>query len=119
MNEIARVFQALSQAPRLRILSLLLRHGELCGCDVEAALGMSQSSVSRHLRHLARAGLLEDRREGYRVLYRIVQAPDAPRRVVLEAARTLLEDRPMPDAREELMGAWREGDGASESPGVT
>jgi ArsR family transcriptional regulator, arsenate/arsenite/antimonite-responsive transcriptional repressor len=63
-------FMGLADRTRLRILNLLLR-GELCGCDVEYVLEVSQSNVSRHLNYLKRAGLVSDRRDGYRVFYRL------------------------------------------------
>lgn len=84
MDRIASLYKALSEPARLRILALLLRHGELCVCDVEAALGATQSKASRHLRYLAGAGLVQDRRDGVRVLYRIVEAPDEDVARVLE-----------------------------------
>ncbi len=55
---------------RLRMLALLTR-GELCVCDIEAAVGLPQNLVSHHLSVLRRAGLVLDRREGKWVYYRI------------------------------------------------
>jgi ArsR family transcriptional regulator, arsenate/arsenite/antimonite-responsive transcriptional repressor len=71
----------LSDRTRLRIVNLLL-HGELCGCDVQYVLGASQSAVSRHLNYLKRAGLVVDRRAGYRVYYRMADG-DAGRSSLL------------------------------------
>ena len=68
---IAQYFKGLADQTRLRMINLLLQ-GELCGCDVQLVLGLSQSNVSRHLTYLRRAGLVADRREGYRVFYRLV-----------------------------------------------
>jgi ArsR family transcriptional regulator len=69
-----RCFMGLADRTRLRILNLLLQ-GELCGCDIEHVLAVSQSNVSRHLNYLKRAGLVTDRRDGYRVYYRLGDAP--------------------------------------------
>jgi ArsR family transcriptional regulator len=66
-------FMGLADRTRLRIVNLLL-HGELCGCDIQYVLDVSQSAVSRHLNYLKRAGLVLDRRDGYRVFYRLVDA---------------------------------------------
>jgi len=55
---------------RLRILALLTR-GELCVCDIEAAVRLPQNLVSHHLSVLRREGLVLDRREGKWVYYRI------------------------------------------------
>lgn len=57
------MFRAFADETRLRILHLLSR-GELCVCDIMAALAAPQSKVSRHLGHLRRAGLVTDRKEG-------------------------------------------------------
>lgn len=73
MERLALYFKALADENRLRILSLLF-HGELCGCDIQYVLGASQSTVSRHLSYLKNAGLVLDRRAGYRVFYRLVQS---------------------------------------------
>lgn len=63
-------FKGLADLTRLRILNLLLS-GELCGCDLQFVLGSSQPNISRHLTYLKRSGLVADRREGYRVYYRL------------------------------------------------
>ncbi len=70
MKELLSLFKALSDETRLRILKLL-EHGELCVCDITAALDMIQSKVSFHLRALREAGILKDRREGKWMHYRI------------------------------------------------
>lgn len=73
---IEQCFMGLADRTRLRILNLLLR-GELCGCDIEYVLTVSQSNVSRHLNYLKRAGLVLDRRDGYRVFYRLADRNEA------------------------------------------
>jgi ArsR family transcriptional regulator len=73
MEKLASYFKGLADENRLRILNLLV-HGELCGCDIQRVLGASQSTVSRHLSYLKNAGLVLDRRVGYRVFYRLVQS---------------------------------------------
>lgn len=92
MRQLSQTFKALSEDTRLDILALLFRHGELCVCDAEAVLGVTQSKASRHLRYLLAAGLVEDRREGLWVHYRVTQRPTAEQRIVLEAVRALLTD---------------------------
>lgn len=77
MSELETYFKGLADGTRLRIVNLLM-HGELCGCDIERILGMSQSKISRHLVYLKHAGLVLDRREGFRVFYRLAQANDEP-----------------------------------------
>lgn len=92
MRNLSRTFKALSEVTRLEILALLFRHGELCVCDVEGVLGVSQSKASRHVRYLLAAGLVEDRRDGLWVHYRLVTRPSADQRLVLDAVRALLRD---------------------------
>jgi ArsR family transcriptional regulator len=75
MEKLASYFKGLADGNRMRILNLLF-HGELCGCDIQHVLGATQSTVSRHLSYLKNAGLVLDRRAGYRVYYRLVQSQD-------------------------------------------
>jgi len=63
MKDLLQVFKALSDETRLRILKLL-EHGELCVCDVVAALDIIQPKISFHLGVLREAGLVKDRRVG-------------------------------------------------------
>jgi ArsR family transcriptional regulator, arsenate/arsenite/antimonite-responsive transcriptional repressor len=73
MRELEGYFKALGDASRLRILNLLF-HGELCGCDIQLVVETSQSNASRHLTYLKHAGLVRDRRDGFRVFYRLAPA---------------------------------------------
>lgn len=70
MNQLETYFKALADVNRLRIVNLLL-HGELCGCDIQYVLDTPQTNVSRHLTYLKHAGLVKDRRDGYRIFYRL------------------------------------------------
>lgn len=65
-----RIFKALADETRLRILTLLLS-GELCVCEVTAALDLPQSTASRHLAYLRKAGWVLDRRQGVWMYYRL------------------------------------------------
>lgn len=85
IDGLAQMHKALSDATRLRILHLLLAVGELCVCDVEAALGVTQSRASRHLQTLKQARLVADRRDATWVYYRIPDALDDPSRKALLA----------------------------------
>jgi ArsR family transcriptional regulator, arsenate/arsenite/antimonite-responsive transcriptional repressor len=78
------LFAALANDTRLRCLLLLLRHGELCVCELTHATGALQPHVSRHLAQLRELGLVSDRREGLWVYYRIHRALPAWVRGVLE-----------------------------------
>jgi ArsR family transcriptional regulator, arsenate/arsenite/antimonite-responsive transcriptional repressor len=69
------VFKALADATRLRILGLLLT-GEVCVCHIHESLRISQPKASRHLAYLRRSGLVDTRREGLWVHYRLAAASD-------------------------------------------
>jgi ArsR family transcriptional regulator len=71
MKATAQVFKALGDETRLRIMALLVSSQELCVCDIMAALDLPQSTVSRHLSYLRNAGLVDDRRQGIWMYYRI------------------------------------------------
>ena len=70
MNELTSIFKALSDETRLRIIKLL-EQGELCVCDIVAALDMVQPKVSFHLNALKEAGLIKDRKAGRWIHYRL------------------------------------------------
>jgi ArsR family transcriptional regulator len=77
------LFSSLANDTRLRCLMLLLRHDELCVCELTHALGVAQPHVSRHLALLRESGLVSDRREGLWVHYRVhPDLPDWVRRVL-------------------------------------
>jgi ArsR family transcriptional regulator len=66
----ARLFKALADPHRVRIMNVLATTGEaVCGCDLEEPLGLSQATVSFHLKKLFDAGLLERERRGVWVYY--------------------------------------------------
>ncbi len=70
MRDIVEVLKALSDETRLRIL-ILVAQEELCVCEVMQILGMGQSRISRHLNILRDAGLVEARRQGTWMFYRL------------------------------------------------
>lgn len=67
----AELFKALADETRSRIALLVTREGELCVCELTAALGQSQPKISRHLALLRSCGLLADRRQGQWIYYRL------------------------------------------------
>ena len=81
MRDLLNVFKAFSDETRLRILKLL-EHGELCVCDIVAALNTIQPKVSFHLSTLKEAGLIRDRKQGKWIHYRIDDS-DMFRRILL------------------------------------
>lgn len=76
-TRLATAFKVLGDPARLRLLSLIGSRagGEACGCELIEPLGLSQPTVSHHLKVLHEAGLLEREKRGTWVFYRV--APDA------------------------------------------
>jgi ArsR family transcriptional regulator len=70
----ANVLKALGQPTRLQILDLL-KGGERCVCEIFPAIHQEQANVSKHLSILKQAGILESRKDGLRIIYRI-KAPE-------------------------------------------
>ncbi len=65
-----QILKALSNPARLAILETL-RDGEHCVCHIEAYLGFRQAFISQHLMVLREVGLIQDRRDGWNIYYRI------------------------------------------------
>ncbi len=84
MEELLNIFKAFSDETRLRILTLL-EHGELCVCDLVAALELVQPKISFHLAILREADLVKDRKEGKWTHYRLNES-DMFRRMLLYSA---------------------------------
>jgi ArsR family transcriptional regulator, arsenate/arsenite/antimonite-responsive transcriptional repressor len=73
-ERLAGVLKALADPARLRLLSLIQASpdGEACVCDLTAPIGLSQPTVSHHLRILTESGLLEREKRGVWAYYRLV-----------------------------------------------
>lgn len=84
MPQIGKLFKALADTNRLRIINILAQC-DLCVCDLQFVLGLSQPFISRHLACLRRVGLVKDRREGARICYSLTMDG-----AMGEALRTLL-----------------------------
>ena len=85
-HELARVFAALADPVRLRLLSLIADAGESCSCDLEEPLGKAQPTISHHTKALADAGLITGEKRGRWMWWRIVPERVATVRAVLEPA---------------------------------
>jgi ArsR family transcriptional regulator len=72
-GQLAKRFKALGDPARLRLLSLLMSYedGEACTCDVTDEMGLTQPTVTHHLRRLAEAGLVSAERRGTWTYYRV------------------------------------------------
>ncbi len=68
MKQFIRVMKALSDPNRVRVIKLL-QLGELCVCEIKEVLGLAQSTVSKHMKILEDAGLVERNRQGTWMIY--------------------------------------------------
>ena len=84
---LAEALQVLADPARLRLLSLIATcpDGEACGCDLTGLVGLSQPTVSHHLKVLHEAGLLDRERRGKWVYFRARPGALAPLRALLSA----------------------------------
>ena len=89
---VAAVMEALAEPNRRRIIELL-RDGELSVSDLVRGTGLAQPAVSKHLKVLKEAGLVDVRREAQRRLYRIRPHPLAELDAWLEPYRRLWNER--------------------------
>lgn len=92
VKQIALLFAALADGSRLRLLRLM-KDSEICVCHLQTALRTNQPKISRHLAYLRRAGLVEARREGRWMHYRLKPQRAAINRLLREAL-DLIEKEP-------------------------
>ena len=100
-GDLARMFKALGDPVRLRLLSLVASSAgsEACVCDLAAPFALSQPTISHHLKVLREAGLLDCERRGTWVWYRIVPAGLAQLAAVLGPAELHASDAAGADAQ--------------------
>ena len=85
VDELEDLFKALADKTRLRILALL-GNNEVCVCHIHDSLGLPQPTVSRHLAYLRRTGLVDARRDGVWMHYRVSPSLDRNVQNVLSVA---------------------------------
>lgn len=90
MREFMNITKALADENRVRAL-LALRGGELCVCQITELFGLAPSTVSKHLSILYQAGLVEARKEGRWMYYRLPgkEAPARVRRAIAWVAKSV------------------------------
>ncbi len=77
MREFVKVMKALSDPNRVKMIKLLQRR-VLCVCEIQEALGLAQSTASKHLKILEEAGLISYFKEGPWVNYRLAEGAGNP-----------------------------------------
>lgn len=95
MRNYLRAMKAVADGTRVSILKML-QHRELCVCEIQAVLGISQPAVSRHLRVLEEADLVRSRKDGMWSNFRLATPGECNvySGVVLENLREWLEEDP-------------------------
>ena len=109
MKQIAHIYKALADETRLRILALLLSEGELCVCNIIAALKLPQSTVSRHLAYLRKTEWVNDRRSGLWIYYSLRSGDDCQKELISVLKKQLLTTRVSIDDCALLAGFGNEG----------
>lgn len=93
VRPLTKLFRALGDETRVRILALLV-HGELCVCHIMKALELSQPNVSRHLGILRMAGVVDARRDGTWVYYKLAaQEHEAVQEVLASVTKAFGAER--------------------------
>lgn len=94
--DVTELFKSLSDPLRLRIMLLLAStEPELCVCDIVSVTGAPQGTVSRHLGHLRLVGLVNDRRDGTWVYYRLSKPVSKVHRAMVNCLKTCFADDPV------------------------
>jgi ArsR family transcriptional regulator, arsenate/arsenite/antimonite-responsive transcriptional repressor len=93
MRDLMTVFKALADENRTRILMALLP-GELCVCQIVELLGLAPSTVSKHIAILKQARLVDSRKDGRWMYYRIAEDPTVEAREMTSLVARLLADDP-------------------------
>lgn len=96
VSDLDMLFKGFADPTRIRILNVLAA-GEICVCDLQDLLGLPQSTISRHLRYLHRAGLVEVSREWKFAHYRLAEPTQPVHRTLLGCVRTCFRGVPQLD----------------------
>ncbi len=95
MKQFIRVMKALSDPNRVRIIKILERK-PLCVCEIRELVGLAQSTVSKHMKVLEEAGLVDFHKKGSWIIYRLTQGQESDyARVMLENLKDWLTDEPL------------------------
>jgi len=94
MRDLALLFAALADENRLRLL-YLMKEGEICVCYLQGVLQTNQPKISRHLAYLKRAGLVEARRDGKWMHYRLKKLEAGREKILAETLHCLEKATPI------------------------
>lgn len=94
LKNIEKIIKALADKNRLRIVCLLIKKQDLCVCEITDIIGLSQPTISSHLRLLENAGLIESNKDGLWVNYNInCQATLFDRKLIEMVCKDLKKDK--------------------------
>ena len=91
LEKTEQLFKVFADRNRLRILSLLYKR-KMCVCELAHILGVTQPSVSRHLKQMKKAGLVADERDGFWTNYFLLKDKPEIRRILACMEAFLAED---------------------------
>ena len=91
-NEIIKILKALSDENRVRILSLLNKRQNICVCEIREIIGLSQPTISSHLKVLENAGLIENSKEGKWINYKLNSYLGAEKRKILNQILSAIDE---------------------------
>lgn len=90
MDEFSLIFKALADKTRLRIINLLVQLGkELCVCEIVDSLDEPQYKISKHLKELKFAGLVEEKKEGKWVNYSLIASESQFKKFLFKAIASI------------------------------
>ncbi|MBM9519123.1 winged helix-turn-helix transcriptional regulator [Desulforhopalus vacuolatus] len=106
MKAFIQVMKALSDPNRVRVVKLL-QQKELCVCEIKEVLGLAQSTVSKHLKILEDAGLVERKRQGTWMIYSLADGSESAyaEAMLLKLSDWLDDDRELAIMRKALPAA--------------
>jgi ArsR family transcriptional regulator len=101
MRDLSLFFAALADENRLRLL-YLMKKGEICVCYLQGVLQTNQPKISRHLAYLKKAGLVEARRDGKWMHYRLKKLESSHEKILSETLHGLKKQIPIKKDAERL-----------------
>lgn len=110
LEEMIEVLKLTADKTRLTIL-LLLQEKELCVCDLVEMIGISQPGISQHLRKMKQAGLVQERRQGTWMYYRLDESAHPVVQAILQHAPSLKEKLEVYEKQRNSIMCERENNG--------
>jgi ArsR family transcriptional regulator len=98
MDEKIKLLKAMGDDTRIKILQYLL-NGEKCACTIVPFIGKAQPTVSQHLKILVEAGILDVRKDGVKMLYKIKNDRAVRIMEIMEIPRMEVDDELLGDCR--------------------